>query len=150
MIKRRRRKQEPLPLPIGFIRETHLVAVWRGTESVESITIGGLGLRLVSSWKCRNVKKDGTRTIRTRYGITHLGSGHSIGAFECSFDQAVQYIREIAALDDWTFDGLYGWLNFCPELPDKYKAWAQRHKLIIGQSGWNNEAIAQTISQSRW
>lgn len=147
---KRRRKQEPLPLPSGFIRERHLIAVFGGTESVESITIGGLGLRLYSSYRCRNVKKDGTRTVRTYFAITHLGSGHALGWFECSFDQAVQYIRDIEALGDWSWTGLYGFMNLSPELPEKYRQWAKARNIKTGGGGAGNEATATAISQTRW
>lgn len=147
---RRQRKQDVLDCPPDFSRESFLIARADGVKEVNGIVIEGLGLYLFSRWRCRNVKKDGTRTLKTIFVVVHLGSGHTVCSLESDFETAVNIVRHLQTLTDWTFTGLEGFKNVDPDLPEKFEAWLSECRFANRHGSGHFPEAATAISQTRW
>lgn len=114
--------------------------------------IEGLGLDLRSSVLGRRPRKDGTRKLTTTWVATHLNTGHCVRMFrDVSTALVFPAALELATMTDWTFQGLEGWRNIDPALPDKLQAWHAKWKLgVLRGSLGLDEDVARTIGMSRW
>lgn len=152
-----RRRARPIPeRPSGFNwwqPGSYEVAAPLGQiETVNGFTCRGLGLHRASLARARYVRKDGTRKTYETWVVTHLNTGHAVRGFvDTPAAHAFVLASDLADLADWTFDGLQGWQNTDPELPDKLAAWHARHSLGARPGGLGaNDDIARAIGAKRW
>lgn len=150
-----RRKREHPTLPPGFAcwqPASYLIATPAGPQEAEGFTYRGIGLHLVWSMKGRRPRKDGTRKTHERWSVTHVNTGHLIRVFvDLPRDQMLRAATALAELTEWDFDGLDGWKNRDPDLPDKLQAWHAEHQLAARQAGMGpQEQQAQAIGATRW
>jgi hypothetical protein len=59
--------------------------------------------------------------------LYHLGSGHLLAVTRHDATHVAGVGNELLTLGDWEFDGLYGFQNSSPDLPERYKAFLRRH-----------------------
>lgn len=160
---RRRRERPRPPRPAGFnqwsptdFEIAYLFGVECDAEEririVHGFTYRGLGLHQSGAMKARYVRKDGSRRIYETWTITHLNTGHAVrGLFDCPAERAFILATDLADRADWTFDGLTGWKNVAPELPDIMQAWHREHKLEGRPRGMGgDENVARAIGMKRW
>lgn len=83
--------------------------------------------------------------------LFHLGTGHAICGFSLHEEAAIGLATEIAECADWDFDGLQGWRNVEPDLPDKFRAVRDAHpEAKFGNcSGRQSEGAARFIAEAR-
>jgi hypothetical protein len=155
MPRKRRQPQRP-PLPRGFDcwkpDRYEIAAPVGGVELVDGLSYRGLGLHLNSATKAKYVRKDGTRRVYWSWAVTHLNTGHMVrGFYDVPIADVFAAATDLAMITDWTFDGLQGWRNTDPEVPDKLQAWHKRHQLGARQGGMGgNDDIAREIGMKRW
>jgi hypothetical protein len=64
--------------------------------------------------------------------------------------EAFVIASEIADAGDWEFDGLYGWRNRDPELPEKvFAIMAKYPKALYRPDGASSDESAQAIAVAR-
>jgi hypothetical protein len=163
-MKRRARRTKPRPpRPDGFTQwaedRFEIANLW-GVESetaerveiVNGFVYRGLGLYQSSATKARYRRKDGTRRVYETWVITHLNTGHAVRTlFDCPAPRAFMLATDLADMADWTFDGLDGWKNTCPDMPDLLQDWHRRHELKgMPAGGGRDESVAQAIGMKRW
>lgn len=123
---------------------TFLIADFDGPSSRAGYVYRGLALHIV-------VKGSPKGRRPPTWALTHLGSGHRIGLIDGRVGDAFPIATDIAECGDWTFDGLNGWKNLEPELPQKLVNIAEGHKkrcrLTAGAGG--SAEIARSIAMSR-
>lgn len=140
--------------PAGFDQwtpATFAVVEAHGTVDQTGWTSGGLGLFRVFAHNARYRRKDGTRRLWTCWAVVHLNSGHSVRWIKDEPTERVFALAtEIAAMSDWDFEGLDGWRNRDPDLPDRLAAWHRGHGLAAAQgSGFKSEDQARAIAAAR-
>jgi hypothetical protein len=83
--------------------------------------------------------------------LTHLGSGHAIASIVGTTARTFPIASEIAECGDWSFEGLEGWKNVEPDLPQKLVDIAERHKKYckVRAGGGGNAEIARSIAMAR-
>lgn len=114
---------------------------------IAGYTYRGLGLSLNYKTKARRPKKDGTRTMREFWTLTHVGSGHRVCGFEGNVAAVFPLAWEVANLGDWDFDGLYGWKNRDPELMQKFREWAAKNGIKRGNNK-SSEDMARAVAMA--
>lgn len=121
-------------------------------EHVNGFTYRGLGMHQASATKARYRRKDGTRRVYETWVITHLNTGHAVRSmWDCPAPRAFMLATDLAEIADWTFDGLDGWRNACPEMPDLLQEWHRRHNLEARQAGGGrDEGVTRAIGMKRW
>lgn len=88
------------------------------------------------------------------WDLSHLNSGHRVLSIKGNVADAFPIATEIAECGDWTFDGLDGWRNVEPELPEKVVAIAARYakRCTLRGAGGHDEPdheMARTICANR-
>ena len=84
------------------------------------------------------------------WSLRHLGSGHTVCMIEGKVAVAFAIASEIAECGDWSFDGLKGYVNVDPEIPEKFRTiYAKYPKAIRRGSGPQNENSARAIAVAR-
>ena len=141
--------------PAGFDAWTparFLIAQATGAEAIDGYELEGLGLALLSRVTARYRRRDGTRRVDETWSVYHLNTGHMVRSFrQANARDAFTWATSLVALTDWTFEGLDGWRNRDPQVPDKLEEW---HKALglkgrFGGMG-RMDAIAREIGASRW
>ncbi|WP_341896427.1 hypothetical protein [Sphingobium sp. YR657] len=128
------------------------IAAWGDSVDIaHGIERNGIGFYVHSKIVARYRRKDGTRRIDWRFSATHLNSGHAVRFFETRDPRSIiPAVDDLADLCDWSFDGLDGWKNFVPDLPDRMQAWHRRHEMAARSGGgMRSEAAARVIAMSR-
>src|SRR5271154_5226172 len=70
------------------------------------------------------------------WDLFHLGTGHLI--FKNIYGKrgdVFSIATEIAEMTDWSFDGIGGWKNTDPELPEKMAGIMKRHRRLSRSGG---------------
>lgn len=84
------------------------------------------------------------------WALVHLNSGHKVASIKGFVADAFPIASEIAECADWDFNGLDGWRNQTPELPQLVRAIIERNsKRAEFRSGGGDQEIAAQISASR-
>lgn len=103
----------------------------------------GLGLQLL-------IKASPKGRRPPTWGLTHLGSGHTVCMITGHVATAFPIAFEIAQCGDWDFDGLNGWINRDPELPKKVRSILDKHlKVIKIGAGGSSDAAARAVAMAR-
>ena len=123
-----------------------LIALSSGPELVEGYTYRGLGLHMESKGSPKGRRP-------TTWTLTHLRSGHAVMQIEGDVRAAFLVATEVAESGDWDFDGLDGWKNRDPELPEKLKEIMSRHantsRSRLGSLDDVSRKIAAQIAMAR-
>lgn len=142
----RRRRRRPLPIgAIGPWRPGYYMsACWGDVEQSPGRIHAGLAM----SFTFAGSPKGRRPPVWT---LTHLGSGHVVCNIEAHEAEAFAIATEIAECGDWDFDGLKGYLNRDPDLPEKFRALMQKHgkRVVRSGGGRQSEAAAMAISMAR-
>lgn len=96
-------------------------------------TRAGYVFRGLGIYQMRRASPKGRRP--PTYALIHLNTGHRICNITAPMRDAFEMAHDIAQLGDWTFDGLDGWKNMDPELPDKVHAYMAQHPKAMSRSG---------------
>lgn len=108
------------PLPAGWIGG-HFEVVWTDARDGRARRAGflrdHLGLSLIQKASPKGHRK-------ARWSLAHLNTGHRIIQLFGPLPSVMALADEIAALGDWSFAGLKGWINVDPGLPEKVQAFA--------------------------
>lgn len=122
--------------------ESYPVATSTGPKLVTGMTMKGLGMHVV--------RKHVLFAQSPIYGVTHLGSGHTVCLIEAHDRKASTIFAELVSAGDWEFDGLKGWENMSPDLADKVQAIIKRHESVIrAASGEPDDRIARQVARGR-
>lgn len=120
------------------------IAMYDMTSTRTGYVYRGLGLHQVSK-----ASPKGRRP--PQWKLTHLGSGHCVCIIGGLVADAFPIATEIAECADWSFDGLNGWRNMDPDLPQKLSnllaKYPKRCRRATG--GTRNEEVARRIAMAR-
>lgn len=113
-----------------------------GYHKVAGYSYRGLGIHMIRSPKGRRPPT---------WSLCHLGSGHTVCLIDGRVAVAFAIASEIAECGDWSFDGLKGWINVDPEIPEKCKViMAKYPKATRRATGGNHsENSARAIALAR-
>lgn len=121
-----------------------LRAMSYGVVTSPGYTCRGLGLVMIS-----RASPKGRRP--PCWIVIHLGSGHSVAEISGTIATAFPIASELAECGDWDFEGLDGWRNHDPDLPQKLVDFCARHpkhaKPRAGGGGHSD--VARQIAMAR-
>lgn len=84
------------------------------------------------------------------WSLRHLGSGHTVCLIEGKVAVAFLIASEIAECGDWSFDGLKGYVNVDPEIPEKCRTIFAKYPKAVRRGGGNqSEESARAIAMAR-
>jgi hypothetical protein len=111
---------------------------------IPALVYRGLGLKMVF-----RASPKGRRP--PMWTVYHLGTGHVVCNFNLHEGPALVLATEIAECGNWDFDGLQGWRNVDPDLPDKFRAIRAAHSeaKFLNSSGHQSEEVARAIAETR-
>lgn len=109
-------------------------------ETVVGWTHGGLGL----------LECGPDIPMPSMWALYHLGSGHLVTFLMARDEEALRLSSEVAALCDWSFDGLNGWKNFAPHILDDLEELRARNERAMPKiDSPSDEAGARAILEAR-
>ncbi len=118
------RKRRLRALPAGAIGpwapDYFMSAVWGDVEQNPGRIHAGLAMSFSFAGSPKGLRPP-------MWTLTHLGSGHVVCNIEAHETEAFSIATEIAECGDWGFDGLKGYLNLDPDLPEKALVVIRRH-----------------------
>lgn len=82
-----------------------------------------------------------------QWSVTHIPSGHRVGAIQASFGTAKLLLVELASRADWGFSEMKAWREADPHLPQKvldFQAEFEEFSIASGKGG--NPRIASEIA----
>lgn len=113
-------------------------------HKVAGYTCRGLGIHVVIQGSPKGRRPP-------TWSLTHLGSGHVVVRIAGKVAEAFLIASEIAECSEWdAFDGLDGWRNTDPGLPDKVREIMTRYpKAVSRGGGWHSHEAARAIATAR-
>jgi hypothetical protein len=120
----------------------YLVAGHFGPYSVPGYVYRGLGLH-------RSLEGSPKGRRPPTWTLTHLGSGHAVCRLKGTVAVVFPIGFQIAECSDWEFDGLDGWKNRDPQLPETVRKILSDHGIEWNPRGGSDHDIAQQIVIAR-
>jgi hypothetical protein len=125
--------------------ENFLKAYFSGPEPVAGYTYRGLGLHIT-------IRESPKGRRPPTWSLTHLGTGLRIATIKGRVADAFPPAAAIAECGDWEFDGIDGWKNRDPDLPQKLVDTGAQFKNVTITAGGRMdgvEDIARQVAQAR-
>jgi hypothetical protein len=121
-----------------------LIAHVAGPQTVPGYVYRGLGIHMQMKGSPKGRRKP-------VWALTHLNTGHAICRLHGLVADAFPIATEVAECSDWAgFDGLTGWRNQDPDLPEKVKAIAAKNPKIMTSGGSvSSHEAALAVAEAR-